>query len=87
MVEMTAKKEIFYVRKRPAKYPLTQHQQDLIQASKECGIVKGIKRGELVKAMTECVPDKYKEVKARRESSNDPSVNIAQLGDGDGRLI
>ena len=68
MVEMTAKKEIFYVRKRPAKYPLTQHQQDLIQASKECGIAKGITRSELVDKMVHCVPDKYKEVKERREN-------------------
>jgi hypothetical protein len=68
MVEMTAKKEIFYVRKRPAKYPLTQHQQDLIQASIECGIAKGITRSELVDKMVHCVPDKYKEVKERREN-------------------
>jgi len=65
---MTAKKEIFYVRKRPAKYPLTQHQKDLIEASKECGIEKGITRAELVDRMVNCVPDKYKEVKERREN-------------------
>lgn len=65
---MTAKKEIFYVRKRPAKYPLTQHQKDLIQASKECGVSKGMKRDELVRAMKECVPEKYKEVRERREN-------------------
>jgi hypothetical protein len=68
MEESTASKEIFYVRKRPAKYPLTQHQKDLIQASKECGIEKGMTRGDLVAKMRECVPDKYKEVKERRES-------------------
>jgi hypothetical protein len=71
MVEMTAKKEIFYVRKRPAKYPLTQHQQNLIEASKECGIVKGIKRSELIEKMVNCVPDKYKEVKERRENGKE----------------
>jgi hypothetical protein len=69
MEELTAKKEIFYVRKRPAKYPLTQHQLDLINASKECGVKKGMKRAELVKAMTECVPEKYREVKERRENA------------------
>ena len=68
MEEITAKKEIFYVRKRPAKYPLTQGQKDLIQASKECGIVKGMKREDLVIKMRECVPEKYKEVKERREN-------------------
>jgi hypothetical protein len=68
MEELTAKKEIFYVRKRPAKYPLTQHQKDLIEASKECGIEKGISRHDLIDRMVNCVPDKYKEVKERREN-------------------
>ena len=63
MEELTARKEIFYVRKRPAKYPLTQHQKDLIEASKECGIEKGISRHDLITRMVNCVPDKYKEVK------------------------
>jgi hypothetical protein len=63
MVEMTAKKEIFYVRKRPAKYPLTQHQKDLIEASKECGVRKGMKRAELLIAMTECIPSYFQKKK------------------------
>jgi len=60
MVEKTAEKKIFYVRKRPAAHPLSQHQLDLVQASKECGIRKGMKREELVKAMTECIPAYFK---------------------------
>jgi len=68
MVEKTAKKEIFYVRKMPSPYPLTQHQRDLIQASKECGIEKGISRRDLVDKMVNCVPEKYREVKERREN-------------------
>jgi hypothetical protein len=68
MVEMTATKEIFYVRRRPREYPLTQHQQDLIEASKSCGIVKGMKRADLVKAMTECLPQ-YFEQKKKKENN------------------
>jgi hypothetical protein len=68
MVEKTAEKKIFYVRKRPAPHPLSQHQLDLVQASKECGIEKGMSRKDLVEKMRTCVPDKYKEVKARREN-------------------
>jgi len=67
MVEKTAQKKLFYVRKRPAPHPLSEHQKDLIEASQECGIQKGITRGELVDKMVHCVPEKYREIKARRE--------------------
>jgi tRNA A37 threonylcarbamoyladenosine synthetase subunit TsaC/SUA5/YrdC len=68
MAEKTAEKKIYYVRKRPAAHPLSEHQKDLIEASHECGIEKGITRAELVDKMRNCVPGKYKEVKARREN-------------------
>jgi len=68
MAEKTAEKKIYYVRKRPAAHPLSQHQLDLVQASKECGIAKGMSRKDLVEKMRTCVPDKYKEVKERREN-------------------
>ncbi len=67
MAEKTAQKKIFYVRKRPAPHPLSEHQKDLIEASHECGIEKGITRAELVDRMVNCVPGKYRELKARRE--------------------
>ena len=68
MTEMTAKKKIFYVRKRPAAHPLSEHQLDLVQASHECGIAKGISRKDLVDKMRNCVPGKYQEIKERREN-------------------
>lgn len=68
MIEKTDAKKIFFVRKRPAAHPLSQHQKDLIQASRECGIEKGISRQDLVDKMVNCIPGKYQEVKARREN-------------------
>jgi hypothetical protein len=48
---------------RPRRYPTTESQKRIAEAAKTCGIVKGISRDELVKAMKECVPAFFRKEK------------------------
>lgn len=56
----------FIVRRRPRSYQVTDSQALLKEANEACGIQKGMKRSDLVKAMTECIPKFYRE---RREQN------------------
>jgi len=44
---------------RPKPYPMTPQQKKVREAAKACGIKKGMSKGELVKAMKECIPSKF----------------------------
>ena len=61
----------------PSSYPLTKHQLDVIEVSKECGIEKGMKREDLVEKMKTCVPEAWKK---RREAKNLPSDDSGEPG-------
>ena len=45
----------FYIARLPRPYPLSAPQRHVRDVAKACGIHKGISRGELVRAMIECV--------------------------------
>ena len=62
------------VKRRPSPYPLTERQQLMKEAAIECGIVKGISRADLVKAMKECIPEFYRKKKEGSASQQNPSL-------------
>jgi hypothetical protein len=71
--QKTQEHKLFIVRKLPKVYPLTDHQLQVKEVFEQCGIKKGMKRSELIKAMSECVPEKWREIKgASSESSPQP---------------
>jgi hypothetical protein len=55
----TVHHEGFVLASYPAPYPMTSQQKKVKDAAKACGIHKGMSRGALVTAMTDCVPGKF----------------------------
>jgi hypothetical protein len=54
-------------RKLPKSYALTEQQISFREVTKQCGIVKGITRQQLVDRMQHCVPDAWKKIKEQKE--------------------
>ncbi len=57
---MSGGKPGFVLSIRPRRYKTTKQQSTMREAAKACGIEKGITRRDLVKAMTECIPEFYR---------------------------
>jgi hypothetical protein len=62
---MPGGKSGFVLGKRPKHYKILPQQTKMQEAAKACNIVKGISRAELVKAMTECIPNYFKSEKQK----------------------
>ena len=60
---------MFIIRKRPKKYAASPQQILFSEAAKACGIRKGMKRSELVKAMKTCIPKFYEDYRNGRNSN------------------
>lgn len=48
-----------YLASFPRPYPKTSQQRKIGDAARACGIKAGISKGELMKAMKECIPTKF----------------------------
>ena len=64
---MAGGKPGFVLSVRPRRYKTTKQQELLKDAAKACGIEKGITRAELVRAMKECIPKYYEEIRGQEE--------------------
>jgi hypothetical protein len=64
---MSGGKPGFVLSLRPRRYKTTAQQKRVSEAAEACGIKKGITRRELVKAMTECIPEYYRKKKESEE--------------------
>lgn len=62
-MEQTTGYKGLQVKKRPRKYLMLHQQRRLIDASKACGIKKGISKIELMDKMKNCIPRYFKEHK------------------------
>jgi hypothetical protein len=62
---MAGGKPGFVLSSRPRRYKTTPQQKRVSEAAEHCGIKKGITRAELVDAMTNCIPEYFKEVRER----------------------
>jgi hypothetical protein len=60
---MAGGRQGFVLSQRPKKYQTLPQQEKLKQACEACGIRKGMKREELVKAMKECIPQQFAKMK------------------------
>ncbi len=61
MAKTAGGKKGFHLTKMPKAYPLTEQQKKFKKVTEECGIHKGMSKGELQTAMKECVGPKMKE--------------------------
>jgi hypothetical protein len=64
---MAGGKKGFVVGRRPREYKETPQQQRLREASKACGITKGISRAELVDKMKTCIPQYFEDQRKKGE--------------------
>ncbi len=65
---MAAGKKGFVLSKRPKTYKLLPQQKRLLEAKDACNIHKGMKREDLVQAMTVCIPEFF--AKKKEEAEN-----------------
>ena len=56
---LTRQNSGFYVARLPRPYPLNAPQRKVRDAARSWGIHKGMSRGALVTAMTDCLPGKF----------------------------
>jgi len=78
--ERTQNHETFITRKLPKSYPLTDQQLKFKQITEECGIVKGVSRADLINAMKNCVPEKWRQIKEAENQISQP-LSVAQSPD------
>ena len=70
--ERTKNHDTFITRKLPQSYPLTDQQLKFKQITEECGIVKGVSRADLINAMKNCVPEKWRQIKEAEKLGSQP---------------
>ncbi len=63
MTDKTKGQPGFSVHRLPSSYKLTTQQQMMKDAAQACGIKKGMSRSELLEAMSNCVPQFFKQQK------------------------
>lgn len=64
----------FYTRKPPSSYNITTQQKLIKDAAKACGVRKGMPRNELVKAMTNCMPQFFEQ--GEQEVKEDKVIKV-----------
>ena len=87
MAELAGGNGGWEIRQRRRKYPETESMKRFREANEHCGIRKGITRPELIKAMSECVPAYFKELKAKKEqgeASTSPALSVKEEVNPDG---
>ena len=55
--------KLYELKRRPKAYPLTEQQENFINALQFCQIKKGMKKAELQDKMKHCIPQFFKDLK------------------------
>lgn len=79
-MEKTGSHRGYQLKQRPKKYSGLPQQQKLIDASKFCGIKKGISKRELMDKMVNCIPRYFKERKDGDKDLHSRTLHPLQRG-------